>query len=64
MTHLQIFVQTLYHKRTAQTTKNAKFTRQSVGLPAPECLMVQQLASGGLEGVGGQLCYHFYETLR
>ena len=37
---------------------------ESVGLPAPECLMVQELVEGGLKGVSGQLCYHFYETLR
>ena len=35
-----------------------------IGLPAPECLMVQELVEGGLKGVSGQLCYHFYETLR
>ena len=37
---------------------------ESVGLPAPECLMVQELVEGGLEGISGQLCYHFYEALR
>ncbi len=38
---------------------------ESVGLPAPECLMVRELVPGGLEGIHGQLCYCFdYETLR
>ena len=37
---------------------------ESVGLPAPECLMVQELISGGLEGIRGQVCYSDYECLR
>ena len=37
---------------------------ESVGLPAPECLMVQELVPGGLEGVHGQVCYSDYECLR
>ena len=36
----------------------------SVGLPAPECLMVQELIPGGLEGIHGQVCYADYECLR
>jgi predicted N-acetyltransferase YhbS len=37
---------------------------ESVGLPAPECLMVKALIPGGLEGIHGQVCYADYECLR
>ena len=37
---------------------------ESVGLPAPECLMVRELVPGGLEGIYGQVCYADYESLR
>ena len=37
---------------------------ESVGLPAPECLMVQELIPGGLEGIRGQVNYSDYECLR
>ena len=37
---------------------------ESVGLPAPECLMVKELVPGGLEGITGQVCYADYECLR
>ena len=37
---------------------------ESVGLPAPECLMVKELVPGGLEGIHGQVCYADYECLR
>ena len=36
----------------------------SVGLPAPECLMVKELIPGGLAGIHGQVCYADYECLR
>ena len=36
----------------------------SVGLPAPECLMVRPLVPGGLDGIHGQVCYSDYECLR
>jgi len=36
----------------------------SVGLPAPECLMVKELVPGGLNGICGQVCYDDYECLR
>ena len=36
---------------------------ESVGLPAPECLMVRELVPGGLEGIRGQVCYADYECL-
>lgn len=37
---------------------------ESVGLPAPECLMVKELIPGGLTGIHGQVCYADYECLR
>ena len=37
---------------------------ESVGLPAPECLMVKELVPGGLKGIHGQVCYADYECLR
>ena len=37
---------------------------ESVGLPAPECLMVKELVPGGLNGIHGQVCYSDYECLR
>lgn len=36
----------------------------SVGLPAPECLMVQELIPGSLEHIRGELDYSYYDTLR
>ena len=36
---------------------------ESVGLPAPECLMVQALIPGGLEGIHGQVSYADYPCL-
>lgn len=37
---------------------------ESVGLPAPECLMVKELVPGGLTGIQGTVCYSDYECLR
>ena len=37
---------------------------ESVGLPAPECLMVKELIPGGLDGMSGQVCYSDYACLR
>jgi predicted N-acetyltransferase YhbS len=36
---------------------------ESVGLPAPECLMVKELIPGGLEGIHGQVRYSDYQSL-
>jgi len=36
----------------------------SVGLPAPECLMVKELIPGALAGIRGQVSYQDYECLR
>jgi predicted N-acetyltransferase YhbS len=40
------------------------FAAPSVGLPAPECLMVKELEAGALKDIKGSLDYMFYETLR
>ena len=36
----------------------------SVGLPAPECLMVRELIPGGLYGIQGQVNYSDYQALQ
>ena len=36
---------------------------ESVGLPAPECLMVKELVPGGLAGIKGVVAYDDYESL-
>ena len=40
------------------------FAAESVGLPDPVCLMIQELIPGALEGVHGFIDYGFYEALR
>lgn len=40
------------------------FAHESVGLPAPECLMVLELKEGALEHIKGVVEYSFYEALR
>ena len=43
----------------------AVFTaHESVGLPAPECLMLKELIPGGLDGIHGQVSYADYECLK
>ena len=37
---------------------------ESVGLPAPECLMVKELTPGALTGIYGQVSYADYDCLR
>ena len=37
---------------------------ESVGLPAPECLMVKELIPDGLKDIRGEVCYLDYECLR
>ena len=37
---------------------------ESVGLPAPECMMVKELVPGALAHIHGTVSYHDYETLR
>ena len=40
------------------------YAHESVGLPAPECLMVIELIEGSLEHIEGEIEYSFYESLR
>ena len=40
------------------------FAHESVGLPDPDCLMVQELVPGALEHIKGCLSYTFYKSLR
>ncbi len=40
------------------------FADESVGLPHPDCLMVQELVPGALKNIEGCLNYSFYESLR
>ena len=54
-----------YHSRGFVTSADFGITaHESVGLPAPECLMVKELVPGGLKGIHGQVCYADYECLR
>ena len=54
-----------YRSRGFVTSASFGITaHESVGLPAPECLMVQTLIPGGLAGIRGQVCYSDYECLR
>ena len=54
-----------YRSRGFRTSADYGITaHESVGLPAPECLMVRELVPGGLEGIHGQVCYSDYECLR
>ena len=54
-----------YRSRGFVTSADFGITaHESVGLPAPECLMVKELVPGGLKGIQGQVCYADYECLR
>ena len=54
-----------YRSRGFRTSADFGITaHESVGLPAPECLMVRELVPGGLNGIRGQVCYSDYECLR
>lgn len=54
-----------YHSRGFVTSANFHITaHESVGLPAPECLMVRELIPGGLDGIHGQVNYSDYQCLR
>ena len=53
-----------YRNRGFVTSADHGITaHESVGLPAPECLMVKELIPGGLEGIHGQVSYKDYRTL-
>ena len=54
-----------YRSRGFVTSADFGITaHESVGLSAPECLMVRELVPGGLEGIHGEVCYADYECLR
>ncbi len=54
-----------YNPRGFKTSCNfGIYAHESVGLPAPECLMVQELKEGALEHIKGGVEYSFYESLR
>ena len=54
-----------YRSRGFTTSADFGITaHESVGLPAPACLMVKELIPGGLEGIHGQVSYSDYECLR
>ena len=55
-----------YRSRGFRTSADFGITaHSSVGLPAPECLMVRELIPGGLAGITGQVRYDLdYEALR
>lgn len=36
---------------------------ESIGLPAPECLMVKELKDGGLQNIRGIVDYSYYQSL-
>ena len=53
-----------YRSRGFVTSADFGITaHESVGLPAPECLMVKELVPGGLQGIRGQVCYSDYACL-
>jgi len=54
-----------YRSRGFVTSADYGITaHESVGLPAPECLMVKALIPGGLKGIHGQVAYADYECLQ
>ena len=54
-----------YRSRGFVTSADYGITaHESVGLPAPECLMVKELVPGGMTGIKGEVCYADYECLR
>jgi len=53
-----------YRSRGFVTSANFGITaHESVGLPAPECLMVKELVPGGLDGIQGKVSYSDYQCL-
>ena len=54
-----------YNPRGFKTSQDFEiYAHESVGLPAPECLMVIELKEGALEHIKGKVEYSFYEALR
>ena len=53
-----------YRSRGFVTSRDYGITaHESVGLPAPECLMVKELVPGALAHIHGTVCYSDYECL-
>ena len=54
-----------YRSRGFVTSADYGITaHESVGLPAPECLMVKELMPGGLNSIHGQVNYSDYQCLQ
>ena len=54
-----------YRSRGFVTSADFGITaHESVGLPAPECLMVKELVPGALKNMHGQVSYSNYQSLR
>ena len=54
-----------YRSRGFATSADFGITaHESVGLPAPECLMVKELVPGALQNMHGQVSYSNYQSLR
>ena len=54
-----------YNPRGFQTSADYGIVAaESVHLPAPQCMMVQELVPGALDGMHGEVEYSFYEMLR
>lgn len=54
-----------YRSRGFVTSKDYNINAsESVGLPAPECLMVKELVKGSLEKMSGYINYEMYDSLR
>ena len=53
-----------YRNRGFQTSADyGIIAAESVGLPAPECLMVKELVSGALDHISGVVAYSDYQAL-
>ena len=48
----------------ATSSDQGIYAHESVGLPAPECLMVKELVPNSLEHISGYVSYQMYENLR
>ena len=54
-----------YRSRGFKTSADYNvFAGESVHLPAPECLMIQELVPGALKDISGYINYEMYEALR
>lgn len=54
-----------YRSRGFKTSADyGVYASEKIGLPAVECLMIQELVPGALKDVNGYLDYSFYDSLR